>query len=56
MHLPEKLLTITLIQLAHDITDGIFQLGDNDMLNGVDTSVRGLDDLIQDNKGRLKGC
>jgi hypothetical protein len=50
---PEELLAILLIQLRDDEFDGVLVTGDNNMLDGVDTTVGQLDHLIQDNERSL---
>ena len=52
---PEELLPVTLVELRDDIRDGVFNLGDDDMLNGVHTAICQLDHLVQNKEGRLKG-
>jgi len=51
---PEELLTILFIQPREDVLYGVLVAGDNNVLDGVDTTVGQLDHLIQDNEGSLQ--
>lgn len=52
-HSPEELLAIRLIQLAQDILDGIIQSRNNNVFNGVHSSIRRPDHVVEDHECRL---
>jgi hypothetical protein len=54
MSIPKELLAITLVQLASDVIDGALDAGNNDVLNGVHTTVCDLDDIVQRHEGGLQ--
>lgn len=53
-HEPEEFFTISLIQLAHDILNGIVQSWNDHMFDSIDTSVSGSDNVVEDHECCLK--
>ena len=51
---PEEFLPVTLIKLGDNVGNGVLNLGDDNVLNGVHTAVGQLDHLIQNQKGGLQ--
>jgi len=51
--IPEELFTILLIQFRENVLDRVFIARDDDVLNCINTTVRQLNDLVQDDKGSL---
>ena len=51
---PEELLPLQLVELGDDVVEGALDLGDDDVLDGVDAPVRRLDHLVQRHEGRLQ--
>ena len=51
---PEELLPLQLVELGDDVVEGALDLGDDDVLDGVDAPVRRLDHLVQCHEGRLQ--
>lgn len=52
--IPEELLTILFIKFRRDVTDGILNLWNNDMLDCINTTISDFDDFIQNNKRSLE--
>lgn len=51
---PEELLPLQLVELGDDVVEGALDLGDDDVLDGVDAPVRRLDHLVQRHEGGLQ--
>ena len=50
---PEEFLPVLFIQLGPDIADGVLQSGQDNVLKSIDSSIRGLYDIIKDKEGSL---
>ena len=53
-HVPEELFTILFVQLRLNVLDGVFNLWNDHIFNGVDSSICRLDDLVQDDESGLQ--
>ena len=51
----EELLSVSLIELTDDEGDGVFETGDDDVLDGVDATVGDAEGRVQGQEGGLEG-
>jgi hypothetical protein len=50
---PVEFLPLTLIELRHDVLDGVVNAGQHHVFDGVHTTIGDLDHFVQRHEGRL---